>query len=127
MNFRIQVFDRDGNFLMKYGEHGDSPGSFARIKGLAFDSFGNLYVADGQHSVVQIFNRDFDPLLFFGGFAPVLEYFDIPSCVAIDPRINRIYVCNEHNARVNVYDLLNTSAEDSQRPRDGAAPTTPGK
>lgn len=122
MNFRIQVFDRDGNFLLKYGEHGDSPGSFSRIKGIAFDSFGNIYVADGQHSVVQIFNRDFDPLLFFGGFAPVLEYFDIPSCVAIDPRINRIYVCNEHNARVNVYDLLNTTAEDSTRPKEGAAP-----
>jgi len=127
MNFRVQVFDPEGNFLLKYGEHGDSPGSFARIKGIAFDRFGNTYVVDGQHSVVQIFNRDWDPLLYFGGFAPLLEYFDIPSCIAIDATRNRIYVCNEHNARVNAYDLLNTSAEDSARPKDGGAPSTPGK
>jgi DNA-binding beta-propeller fold protein YncE len=113
MNFRVQVFDPEGRYVRKFGEHGDAPGTFSRIKGLTFDSFGNLYVVDGQHSVVQIFNRDFDPLMFFGGFAPFVEYFDIPSCIAIDQRINRIYVCNEHTPRINVYDLVNTRAEDS--------------
>jgi DNA-binding beta-propeller fold protein YncE len=123
MNFRVQVFDPDGHFLRKFGEHGDSPGTFSRIKGMAFDSFQNLYVVDGQHSVVQIFNRDFDPLLFFGGFAPLVEYFDIPSCIAIDRRSNRIYVCNEHTPRINVYDLVNTRAEDSIVAREGAERT----
>jgi len=126
MNFRVQVFDGEGQFLGKYGEHGDSPGTFSRIKGIAFDSFANIYVADGQHSVVQIFNRDWDPLLFFGGFAPILEYFDIPSCLAIDRARNRIYVCNEHNARINVYDLVNTTASDSMKPKD-AGPDAGGR
>lgn len=116
MNFRIQVFDKDGQFVRQYGEHGDSPGDFSRLKGLAFDGFGNLYAADGDHSVVQLFNREFQPLMFFGGLANMLEYFDIPSCVAIDRKINRIYVCNEQNPRVNVYDLVNTKADDSLAP-----------
>ena len=116
MNFRIQVFGPDGKFKRKYGENGDGPGMFARIKGLAFDSFGNLYVVDGDHSNVQIFNRDFQPLMFFGGYARKIEYFDIPSGIAIDPRTNRIYVCNEFISRVNVYELINTKAEDSAAP-----------
>ena len=116
MNFRIEVFGPDGKFRRKFGENGDGPGMFARIKGLAFDGFGNLYVVDGDHSNVQIFNSAFQVLMFFGGYARKIEYFDIPSGIAIDPRTNRIYVCNEFISRVNVYELINTKAEDSAAP-----------
>ncbi|HET9551882.1 MAG TPA: SMP-30/gluconolactonase/LRE family protein [Anaeromyxobacteraceae bacterium] len=116
LNFRIQVFDPDGNLIRAFGEHGDQPGMFTRTKGIAFDAFRNVYVADGGPSVVHVFSKDFQPLMFFGGFAPLLEYFDIPSCIAIDQARNRIYVCNEHNARINVYDLINTKAEDAATP-----------
>jgi len=131
MNFRIQEFDQDGKFVRKYGEHGDGPGAFARIKGLDFDGFGNLYVADGGHSNVQIFNENFDLLLFFGGKRDRLEYFDLPSAIAIDRSRNRIYVCNQWIARVNVYDLINTKAEDSipkpEEPEAAPAPATAPK
>jgi len=109
MNFRIQEFGSNGKFLRQFGQNGDSPGAFARLKGLAFDSFGNLYAVDSN---VQIFNHDFKELMFFGGYARKLEYFDIPSGIAIDPKTNRIYVCNEFLARINVYDLINTTAAD---------------
>ncbi|MEK6606512.1 MAG: 6-bladed beta-propeller [Myxococcota bacterium] len=116
MNFRIQVFSPDGKFLRKFGQSGDGPGTFSRIKGMDFDSFGNLYVADGGHSNVQIFRRDFAALMFFGGFTRKVEYFDIPSGIAIDRKRNRIYVCNQVIARINVYDLINTKTEDSRVP-----------
>ena len=116
MNFRVQVFGPDGKFVRKFGEGGDGPGTFQRIKGLAFDSFGNLYAVDGGHANVQLFNKDFHVLMFFGGSAPKLEYFDVPSGIAIDPNTNRIYVCNEYLARVNVYELINTSEADSLSP-----------
>lgn len=114
MNFRVQVFDPDGNFLTKYGEHGNGPGTFARTKGLAHDRFGNLYVVEGEYGVVQIFNPDFAPLMFFGGRAPLLEYLDMPSGIAIDPVSNRIYVANDLNPRINVYELINTDGTDSK-------------
>lgn len=120
MNFRVQVFDPEGKFLKKFGTAGDGPGTFSRLKGMAFDSFGNLYTVDGGHSNVQIFNQSFQPLMFFGGFAQKLEYFDVPSCIAIDKAKNRIYVCNQVLSRINVYDLVNTTAEDS-----GNAPAAP--
>ena len=117
MNFRIQVFDETGRLQRVFGENGDAPGSFARIKGIAFDGFGNLYVVDAGASVVQMFNRDHQALMWFGGFQPALEYFDIPSCIAIHKPTNRIYVCNEHFARVNAYDLVNTTADEGIEPR----------
>jgi DNA-binding beta-propeller fold protein YncE len=121
MNFRVEVFGPDGKYLRKFGEGGDGPGSFQRIKGMAFDSFGNLYVVDGGHANVQLFNKDAKVLMFFGGSAPKLEYFDVPSGIAIDARSNRIYVCNEYLARVNVYELINTSEADSISPPEPAS------
>jgi DNA-binding beta-propeller fold protein YncE len=115
MNFRVQVFDPEGKFLRAYGKQGDSPGAFGRMKGLAFDSFENLYVVDGEHAVVQIFNKDFEALMYFGGNRPdLLEFFDIPSAIAIDRKTNRIYVANQLTPRVNVYELINTKPEDSK-------------
>ncbi len=124
LNFRIQVFDPGGRFLRQYGEPGNTPGTFSKLKGLAFDGFGNLYAVEADASVVQIFNSRFEPLMWFGGFAAALEYFDIPSCIAIEPRENRIYVCNEHYGRVNVYQLVNPAAADSflSTPAPAAAP-----
>lgn len=112
LNFRIQVFGPDGKFVRKYGEHGDAPGAIGKVKGLAFDSLGNLYQADADHGVVQMFNRKWQMLMFFGGREPYVEYFDLPTCVAIDPRINRIYVCQTKFARINAYDLINTTADE---------------
>jgi DNA-binding beta-propeller fold protein YncE len=118
MNFRVQVFDPEGRFIRKYGEHGDGPGAFGRIKGIAFDGFGNLYVADAAHAVVQMFNRDFDLLMWFGGFAGKVEFMDLPTAIAIDPKRNRIYVAMEGFPRINVYDLVNTKAEDAIAPKE---------
>ena len=114
MNFRVQVFEADGRFVRKYGEHGDGVGAFARLKGLAHDGFGNLYAVDGEYAVVQMFNPSFDVLMFFGGRLPLLEYLDLPSGIAIDPATNRIYVANELNPRINVYELINTTATDAK-------------
>ena len=122
MNFRVQVFSPEGNFIRAHGDNGVGPGSFARIKGVAFDSFSNLYVVEGEYAVVQMFNREFQALMYFGGTAPKLEYLELPTGIAIDPKTNRIYVANALHPRVNVYELVNTKPEDSLAPAPAPAP-----
>lgn len=112
MNFRVQEFDPEGNFVAKFGKQGDGPGTFNRMKGMAFDSFGNLYIVEADAAAVQIFSPSFQPLMFFGGRQPLVEYMDLPSGLAIDPATNLIYVANEVHGRVNVYQLINTTADD---------------
>lgn len=112
MNCRISVFDPEGNFVRKYGDMGDSWGEMNKPKGVALDSFGNLYVVDSAWSVVQIFNKRGDVLLFFGGRHRLPGMMENPTGVAIDHN-NRIYVADTFNFRVNVYDLVNTTAADS--------------
>lgn len=113
MNARVSEFDADGAFVRHFGERGDRFGQFDKPKGVAVDSFGNLYVVDGFFAAVQIFNRDAKLLLFFGGPGDSPGFLANPAGIAIDGK-NRIYVANGLNYRIDVYELVNTTAQDSQ-------------
>lgn len=112
LNSRVQKFDPDGKYLRSFGQRGNAWGMFDKPKGAALDSFGNLYVADSGWSNVQIFNQKGQVLLFFGGRGPIPGMLKNPTAVAIDGT-NRIYVADYLNHRVEVYQLVNTAAEDS--------------
>lgn len=111
-NTRIQVFDPEGKFVRSFGRAGNQLGDFGRPKDVALDSFGNIYVVDSQWSVVQIFNPKGELLMHFGGKGAYPGLLFNPTAIAID-KDNRIYVSNYLNRRVEVYQLVNTSAEDS--------------
>ena len=56
-NFRIQVFDKGGKFVKRFGQIGDAPGTFTRPKGIGIDSEGHIYVADAAFDNLQIFDE----------------------------------------------------------------------
>jgi hypothetical protein len=64
--FRVQIYDADGKWLRSVGEMGDSPGQFARVKGVAVDRDNRLYAVDAMSQVVQIFNDQGQLLTWFG-------------------------------------------------------------
>jgi DNA-binding beta-propeller fold protein YncE len=120
LNGRVQVFAADGRYLHTIGGPGDTPGTFDKPKAVALDSFGNVYVTDSASSNVQIFNRQGDPLLVFGERGRDEGRLVNPTGIAIDGD-NRIYVADAFNGRINIYQLINTRAEDSiVVPRAGA-------
>jgi DNA-binding beta-propeller fold protein YncE len=124
LNSRVLVFDTDGQYVRQVGERGTAWGNFDKPKGVALDTFGNLYVVDSGWSNVQIFNQRGQTLLFFGGRSRYPGLLENPTGVAIDAR-NRIYVADTLNLRVNVYQLVNTTADDSDAPA-AAAPEKGG-
>ena len=64
--YGVKRYDAEGRFLGQVGQHGDSPGDFARNKGIAVDREGRLYVVDAAFENVQIFDREGRLLLHFG-------------------------------------------------------------
>ncbi len=112
LNSRVQKFDAKGNFLLHFGQLGSAWGEFDKPKGVALDSFGNLYVVDTGWSNVQIFNPKGQVMLFFGGRGPIPGMMKNPISIAIDKQ-NRIYVGDYLNHRIGIYQLVNTTAEDS--------------
>lgn len=112
LNSRIQKFDPDGKYLMSFGKRGNAFGQFDKPKGVGVDSFGNVYVVDSGWSNVQIFNAKGEVLMFFGSRGITPGQMQNPSVLTIDKQ-NRIYVGDVLGHRVNVYQLVNTTAEDS--------------
>lgn len=105
MNFRVQAFDREGNYLRHVGRHGDSPGSFARPKGVAVDSEGHLYVVDAAFNNVQVFDSDGRLLLAFAQFGNREGQVWMPSGIDIDAS-DRIYLTDRYNDRIQVFQYL---------------------
>jgi DNA-binding beta-propeller fold protein YncE len=67
---RIQKFDSNGNFLMKFGDTGYAEGKFYTLYGVAVDDQGNIYTADWTKYQIQEFNSE-------GKF---LQKWEVPSC-----------------------------------------------
>ncbi|MFC1716412.1 T9SS type A sorting domain-containing protein, partial [Candidatus Poribacteria bacterium] len=55
LNSRIQKFDSEGNFLIKWGTKGSDDGQFDSPWDVAVDVSGNVYVADAANRRIQKF------------------------------------------------------------------------
>lgn len=101
MNFRVQLFDRDGNFKSVIGTTGDPTHGIYRPKGIAIDSEDHIYLVEGEWGMVQVFDREGRLLYHFGngtGFGQFL----LPSGLFIDPN-DRVYLVDSYNRRVQVF------------------------
>ena len=57
-NNRIAKFTKDGNFTKTWGSTGSAQGQFNKIRGIASDAQGNLYVADAGNKRIQVFDGE---------------------------------------------------------------------
>jgi DNA-binding beta-propeller fold protein YncE len=102
LNFRVQVFDRDGIFQYAIGKIGDSTGAIFRPKAVSVDSEGDLYIVDALWGVVQVFNRQGELLYYFGEKGTHAGQFQLPSGLFID-RQDRVFVVDSFNRRVQEF------------------------
>lgn len=103
-NFRVQVFNRDGDFVQQIGKLGRQYGSFARPKGIALDPQGNIYVSDAAHGNYQIFDPDGELLLFVGTRSEKFERasYMLPAGIDIDED-GRVYIIDQYFRKLDIY------------------------
>jgi DNA-binding beta-propeller fold protein YncE len=58
INSRVAKVDKDGNWLMSWGEPGNGPGQFRVPHSIAVDALGQVYVADRGNRRIQVFNGE---------------------------------------------------------------------
>lgn len=104
MNFRVQLLTLEGSFITMFGSHGDARGYFAQPKGVAVDSQGHVYVAESLAGRLQLFDRDGQFLMEFGEQGGGPGGFELPAGLAMHE--DRLYVCDSHNGRIQVFHYL---------------------
>lgn len=115
MNFRIELFDRQGNFTGIIGTTGDPTGEIFRPKGISIDSEDHIYLVEGEAGTVKVFDRE-GHLLYTFGNATGFGRFLLPSGLFIDKK-DRVFVVDSYNRRVQVfqYQGLKSSAQGAVR------------
>jgi len=93
-NNRVIKFDRNGKFLLQWGETGGDHGQFRDPHALAMDSQGRLFVGDRGNSRLQIFTQD-------GEHISTWTQFGRPSGLFIDENDVLYSADSESNARRN--------------------------
>jgi DNA-binding beta-propeller fold protein YncE len=83
-NFRLQQFNKDGEFIRTIGEIGAVPGKFARPKGIAVDQDDRIYVVDAAFQNVQILAPEGGALMYFGGPGDDRGSINLPTVVKLD-------------------------------------------
>jgi|CXWL01.1.fsa_nt_gi M6 family metalloprotease-like protein len=108
-NHRIQKFDSNGNFLLKFGTGGSGNGQFAFPSGVAVDTSDNIFVVDNNNHRIQKFDSNGVFLLKFGknggdGTSGSTEgQFNLPFGIAVNST-GYIHVADTSNHRIQIFD-----------------------
>lgn len=54
-NSRVVKFDKNGEYLLEWGQKGEGPGDFNTVHGITVDNEGKVYVADRENNRIQVF------------------------------------------------------------------------
>lgn len=104
----IQVFDRQGKFLFKFGQRGEGASDFSSyICSLAVNSRDEVYICDVLKRQVLVFNAEGKFLFSFSSVQGLTsedqKQNTSPSHLAIDSQ-NRVYISDTANGHVWVHD-----------------------
>lgn len=98
-NQRVQVFDYNGNPLMKFGKNGKKQGEFRFPYGIAADSSGKIYVSDLYNGNISVMSKDGEFLNYFSNSVEIKS----PAGLHIDK--DRVYVADVALNKIKVFDL----------------------
>jgi DNA-binding beta-propeller fold protein YncE len=102
--FTASVLSPDGK-IASFGTSGSIPGKFANLSDIIRDNRGNILVADKLKDVVNIFDKNFNFLMEFGGRGNAPGNIVIPESMAIDSD-NKLFITQASSRGVSVFRLL---------------------
>lgn len=102
-NNRIQVFNKYGHYLRKFGSQGTRPGQFDRPAGVAYDKqLHRIVVTDKDNHRVQVFTSMGEFILKFGEKGTKPGQFNYPWDVAVSST-SQILISDTRNHRIQLF------------------------
>lgn len=103
LNFRVQQLDgKSGEFRSEFGQLGDAPGEMPRIKGLAVDARGHLWISDAHLDQIGLYGADGTFLMQLGAKGDKPGQFSFPAGIAAHED-GRVAVVDSLNRRIQIF------------------------
>ena len=109
MNYRVEVFSADLEFVLSFGSLGVRPGQFRRPKGIAVDADNVVYVVDSDFNNFQMFTAEGETLMWVGELGERPGQMQLPAGIAVDRLRRRIVVTEQLNRRVQQFERIASS------------------
>jgi DNA-binding beta-propeller fold protein YncE len=109
MNYRVEVFSADLDYVSSFGSLGVRPGQFRRPKGIAVDADNVVYVVDSDFNNFQMFTAEGETLMWVGELGERPGQMQLPAGIAVDRLRRRIVVTEQVNRRVQQFERLASS------------------
>ena len=103
-NDRVTKLDPAGKFLKCWGENGQLPGQFSRVRALAIGPDGLLYTADACNHRIQVFDQEGNFVRSFGEAGSALGQLEYPYDLCFNAN-SELYVVERGNMRVQKFNL----------------------
>jgi DNA-binding beta-propeller fold protein YncE len=113
VNNRIKVFDQRGRYLYGFGREGEKSGELRFPLGLDIDPGGRVYVADSGNHRIQILSSEGEYVSQIRVPAGPQGKPADPTDVAVDESRRRLYVVDNDNHRLLIYDQSTFKLVDS--------------
>lgn len=107
---RVVVYDVEGKFRFQFGNRGSGAGQLLFPLGIATAPDGKVYVADSGNRRFQVFTaegRSLDAVFLPAGRGAPPD----PTDVVVDPTGERLYIADNDNHHILVYNLIKGSFE----------------
>ena len=101
-NHRVQIFNRDGNYIRSFGRQGHKAGEFCYPKGITFHKNGNIFVAESGNHRIQIFSGEGEYVGMFGGKGSLDYQLSNPWGLSVDSDGN-IIVADSDNKLIKIF------------------------
>jgi len=103
LNFRVQRFEGvRAEFKGEFGHLGDAPGEMPRIKGVALDGQGHLWITDAHLNQIGLYAQDGRFLMHLGGTGNGPGQFSFPAGMAVHDD-GRVVVVDSLNRRLQIF------------------------
>lgn len=109
VHHRVVVYDAEGKFRFQFGSRGVEPGQLLYPLGIAVSPDAKVYVADSGNHRVQTFTSNGQPLDVITPAAGPSGTPADPTDVVVDPARDRIYIADNDNHCILVYNLAGRS------------------